>query len=268
MSDTPAVPGRPVSESGLGRAIPGVLAFALIVAAWEAYVRLSGTDPITLPAPSRIVGAFLDAPDEAFRQTIPTLSETLVGFAVSLVAAVGVAVVMDRLAGVRRALYPVLVATQTIPIVAIAPLVIIWFGFGLLPKVLIIVLVTFFPVVVALLDGFASTDPEAVDLLRSMGASDRAIFRKLRVPTALPSFFTGLRISITYAVVAAVFAEYVGAYEGLGIWMQLSKNAYRTDLVFVAVAITALLSIGLFVAVGAVERVVIPWHRARRSARG
>lgn len=267
MTDAPGVRNAPAADPGLGRAIPGIVAFALIVAVWEASVRLSGTDPITLPAPSRIVSAFLDAPDEAVRQTLPTLAETLVGFAVSLAAAVAVAVVMDRLASVRRALYPVLVATQTIPIVAIAPLVIIWFGFGLLPKVLIIVLVTFFPIVVALLDGFASTDPDAVDLLRSMGASDRAIFRKLRVPTALPSFFTGLRISITYAVVAAVFAEYVGAYEGLGIWMQLSKNAYRTDLVFVAVAITALLSIGLFVAVGVVERLVIPWHRQRRSTR-
>lgn len=267
MTEPPVLPGPPLPGSGLRRGIPAAVTFALIVVGWEAYVRLSGIDPITLPAPSRIVGAFLDAPGEAARQTIPTLVETLVGFTVSLVAAVGVAVVMDRLGSVRRALYPVLVATQTIPIVAIAPLVIIWFGFGLLPKVLIIVLVTFFPVVVALLDGFASTDPDGVDLLRSMGASDRAIFRKLRVPTALPSFFTGLRISITYAVVAAVFAEYVGAYEGLGIWMQLSKNSYRTDLVFVAVGITALLSIGLFVAVGAVERLVIPWHRARRASR-
>ncbi len=267
MSEMPAIANAPAADSGLRRAVPGVVAFVLILAGWEAYVRLSGIDPITLPAPSRIVGAFLDAPGEAVRQTVPTVLETLVGFAVSLAAAIAVAVVMDRLEPVRRALYPVLVATQTIPIVAIAPLVIIWFGFGLLPKILIIVLVTFFPIVVALLDGFASTDPDAVDLLRSMGASDRAIFRKLRVPTALPSFFTGLRISITYAVVAAVFAEYVGAYEGLGIWMQLSKNAYRTDLVFVAVAITALLSIGLFVAVGLVERLVIPWHRARRAGR-
>jgi ABC-type nitrate/sulfonate/bicarbonate transport system permease component len=140
---------------------------------------------------------------------------------------------------------------------------IIWFGFGLLPKVLVIVLVTFFPIVVALLDGFASTEPEATDLLRTMGATDRQVFLKVRLPTALPSFFTGLRISITYAVIGAVFGEYVGAYEGLGIWMQLSKNAFRTDLVFVAILITAALSIGLFVAVGLLERLVIPWYGVR-----
>ena len=147
-----------------------------------------------------------------------------------------------------------------------ASLVIIWFGFGLLPKVLVIVLATFFPIVVALLDGLASTDRDALELLRSMGASEREAFRKVRLPAALPAFFTGLRISITYAVVGAVFAEYVGAYEGLGIWMQLARNAYRTDLVFGAIAITALLSVGLFVLAAALERLVIPWHRGRATA--
>ena len=258
----------PAATGSLARFGPPVAVLVALVVLWEVYVDWSGIDPIVLPSPSRIVGAFLDYPDLAVANTVPTLVETLVGFGVSVAAAVAVAVVMDQLAPVRRALYPLLVASQTVPILAVAPLMIIWFGFGLLPKVIVIVLVTFFPIVVALLDGFASTDPDAVDLLRTMGANDRQIFRKVRLPTALPSFFTGLRISITYAVIGAVFAEYVGAFEGLGIWMQLSKNAYRTDLVFVAILITGALSIALFALVGVLERLLIPWYRESRSREG
>jgi ABC-type nitrate/sulfonate/bicarbonate transport system permease component len=258
----PAAPQSPLKRVG-----PAIIVVGVLLVAWELYVAWSGISPIVLPAPTRIVAALVDYRDLAWRHTLPTLGETVVGFAISVGAAVAVAILMDQVGIIRRALYPILVASQTIPILAIAPLMIIWFGFGLLPKVLVIVLVTFFPIVVALLDGFASTEPEATDLLRTMGATDRQVFLKVRLPTALPSFFTGLRISITYAVIGAVFGEYIGAYEGLGIWMQLSKNAFRTDLVFVAILITAALSIGLFVAVGLLERLVIPWYRESRGAR-
>ena len=160
---------------------------------------------------------------------------------------------------VRRAVEPLLVASQTIPVVAIAPLFVIWFGFGLLPKVLIVVLVTFFPVTIALLDGFGRVEPEAMDLMRSMGATARQTFGKLRWPAALPSLFTGLRISVVYAVIGAIFGEYVGATQGLGIWMQLSQNSFRTDLVFAAILLTAIVSLVLYAAVGLVERAVVPW---------
>ena len=154
------------------------------------------------------------------------------GCALSVTLAIGAAIALDRWEPVRRAVEPLLVTSQTIPIVAIAPLFVIWFGFGLLPKVLIVVLVTFFPVTIALLDGFGRVDPAAMDLLRSMGATARQTFRALRWPAALPSLFTGLRISVVYAVIGAIFGEYVGATEGLGIWMRLSQNSFRTDLVF------------------------------------
>jgi len=250
----------------LGRIGPAVVVVGAMLVAWELYAVWSGISPIVLPAPSRIGAALIEYRDLAWRHTLPTFWETVVGFSISVMAAAAVAIVMDQIGVVRRAFYPILVASQTIPVLAIAPLMIIWFGFGLLPKVLIIVLVTFFPIVVALLDGFASTEPEAIDLLRTLGATDRQVFRKVRLPTALPFFFTGLRISITYAVIGAVFGEYVGAYEGLGIWMQLSKNAFRTDLVFVAILITAALSVGLFLVVGLIERLVIPWYRESRGA--
>jgi ABC-type nitrate/sulfonate/bicarbonate transport system permease component len=174
---------------------------------------------------------------------------------------------MDRVPFLRRALAPLMIGSQTIPIVAIAPLIIVWFGFGLAPKILVVVLVTFFPITVALLDGFASTQADATELMRSFGASAGQTFRKLRWPSGLPALFTGLRISATYAVVAAVIAEYVGATEGLGIWMVLSQRSFRTDLVFAAILLTAILSVALFALVVLAERAVIPWYAASRRAR-
>ena len=198
----------------MARIAPPVLVVLALIAAWEAYARISGISPLILPSPSRILSALIDFREQALANTIPTVSETLVGYGVSVVGATAAAIVMDQSPLVRRAVYPLLVGSQTIPIIAVAPLLVIWFGFGLLPKVLVIVLVTFFPITVALLDGFASTDGQATDLLRTMGATRRQVFTKLRWPAALPSLFTGLRISVTYAVVAAIFAEYVGRLRG------------------------------------------------------
>ncbi len=131
----------------------------------------------------------------------------------------------------RRSLYPILVASQTVQILAIAPLLIIWFGFGLLPKVLVVILICFFPLAVNTADGLASADPDLVALLRSMGASRNQIWRMVRLPAALPSFFSGLRIAVTYSVVGATIAEWVGGSAGLGLYMLRSKNALATDQV-------------------------------------
>jgi len=246
---------------------PPLLLVAALLVAWEAYCRLAGVSPVVLPAPSRIVEQLWSFRADAVRHTLPTLAETATGLTVSVVVSVAVAAVMDRFATVRRALEPLLVASQTVPVVAIAPLLVLWFGFGLAPKVLIVVLVTFFPVTIALLDGFAAASGEATDLLRSFGATRGQAFRDLRWPAALPSFFTGLRIAATYGVIGAVFGEYVGAYEGLGIWMQLSQNAFRTDLVFAAILLAAVLSVALFALVVVLERLVIPWYSASRAGR-
>jgi ABC-type nitrate/sulfonate/bicarbonate transport system permease component len=259
-------PGAGIREPRFAVA-PAVLLVAAVVVAWELGVRLSNADPIVLPSPSRVATALWDFRADALHHAIVTLEETMAGFAVSLVAAVVLAVAMDALPTIRRALYPLLVGSQTVPIVVIAPLFVIWFGFGVLPKVLVIVLVTFFPIVVALLDGFASAAPEAADLLSSYAATRAQTLRLLRWPSALPALFTGLRIAIAYAVIGAVFAEYVGAEDGLGIWMQTSQRAFRTDLVFGSVAIVAALSITLFSVVGVAERIVVPWRATARRAR-
>jgi ABC-type nitrate/sulfonate/bicarbonate transport system permease component len=232
---------------------------AVLLLAWEAYVRVAAVSPVVLPGPVRIVDALWAFRGDAVRHAIPTVVETVLGLAIAVVLAIAAATAMDRATVVRRAVEPVLVTSQTIPVVALAPLFLLWFGFGLAPKVLIVVLVTFFPIVVALLDGFRSGSPDAEDLLRSYGASDGETFRHLRWPQALPSFFTGLRISVVYAVIGAVFGEYVGAREGLGIWMQLSQNAFRTDLVFAAILVTSALSLLLYWLVGMARRVAIPW---------
>ena len=237
-----------------------------IVVGWEAYVRMAAISPLVLPAPTRILAQLWAFRDDALAHLGPTLIEAVLGLAIAVAFAIVAALAMARSSIQERAVAPILVASQTIPVVAVAPLFVLWFGFGIAPKVLIVVLVTFFPIVIALLRGFASVPADATELLRSYGAGPALTQRLLRWPAALPSFFTGLRIAATYAVIGAVFGEYVGAREGLGIWMQLSQNAFRTDLVFAAILLTAVASVALYLSVGALERLVIPWHVASRNA--
>jgi ABC-type nitrate/sulfonate/bicarbonate transport system permease component len=256
----------------LGRWGPPVLVLLLLLLVWELAVRAVDADPILLPGPLRVLGSLWSFRDQAVRHLLPTLLETVVGLTVSIAFAIGVAIVLDRVAVLRRAVEPLLVASQTIPIVAVAPLLVLWFGFGLAPKVVVVVLVTFFPVAVSLLDGFRGGPPEAGDLLRSYAARDSQTFRLLRWPVAMPSLFTGLRVAVVYGVIGAVFGEYVGATEGLGIWMQLSQNSFRTDLVFAAVLLSALVSLALYALVSVAERALVPWsprvRGATRSATG
>jgi len=187
---------------------------------------------------------------------------------VSLVVGWVLALLIDFSTFLRRALMPILIGSQTLPIIAIAPLMIIWFGFGLMPKVIVIALVTFFPITVGLIEGFASTEREATNLLRSMGAGRWKQFRYVRLPAAMPFFFAALRIGITYAVVGAIFAEYVGAQKGLGIYMSQQKNSFRTDLVLAAVLVSAVVSVSLFLLTYAVQRLTIPWYsKARKHGR-
>jgi ABC-type nitrate/sulfonate/bicarbonate transport system permease component len=252
--------------STLRRVLPPLVLVALGLAAWQWYVTAAGVRPQLLPSPLRVLEQGWAFREQIWANTVPTMQVTAVGFGVSLALGWLIAVAVDFSPWLRRALTPLLVASQTLPIIAIAPLLIIWFGFGLLPKVVVIALVTFFPITVGLIEGFAATDPQATSLLRSMGASSWQQFRYVRLPGALPRFFTALRIGITYAVTGAIFAEYVGATAGLGIFMSLQKNSFRTDLVLAAVLVTALLSVALFLLTYAVERVVVPWHRGERRA--
>jgi len=189
-----------------------------------------------------------------------TMILMLLGFAVALGAGTLLALAIDFSATLRRAIYPLLVVSQTIPTIAIAPLLVIWLGYGIWPKIIVVGLVCFFPIVVSLADGLRSADPDLIALLQSMGATRRDVFFKVRLPGAMPAFFSGVKIAITYSVIGAIMGEWVGASRGLGIFMLRATNSFRTDWVFVAIAITALMSIVLFLLVAVLERALLPWY--------
>ena len=232
---------------------------------WQVGTWLTQVPKWLLPSPWQIIVAGADAADLLGLHTWQTLKETWLGLGLSLVVGLSLALVIDLSAVLRRALYPLLVTSQTVPILALAPLLIIWFGYGMLPKVIVVALVCFFPIVVSTTDGLRVADPDLIALLRAMGANRRQIFLKVRLPGALPAFFSGLKIAITYSVVGAVIGEWVGASRGLGIFMIRSSKNFLTDRVFAAIAVTSLLSIVMFALVVILERSLLPWYYARRE---
>ena len=262
-------PGRPsVLSRGLRlarRYAPPLLLIVLLFVVWQLGTWLTGVPKWLLPSPLQVIVAGIEARELLGPHTWQTLKETWLGLGLSLVVGLSLALAIDFSAVLRRTLYPVLVASQTVPILALAPLLIIWFGYGILPKVIVVALVCFFPIVVSTADGLRVADPDLIHLLRAMGASRRQIFTKVRFPAALPSFFSGLKIAITYSVVGAVIGEWVGASQGLGIFMIRSSKNFLTDRVFAAIAITSLLSILMFGAVLLLERWLLPWYYAQRE---
>lgn len=259
--------GRLARARRLSQAVlPPVGAFLALILVWQAVASAGLMPADVLPSPARIATAGSAEGEALLRNAVPTLVATVVGFALSVSVAFLVATLLDFSAPLRRAVLPLLVVSQTLPMIALAPLVVLWFGFGLLPKVLLVAFVTFFPMVVGLLRGFGSADPDAEHLLRSMGAGRATVFRMIRLPAAGPSFFSALRISITYAVVGAIFAEYAGAVAGLGVYMQSAKNVFRTDLVLAAVVVSSLVTLLLYAVVTLVERAALPWLRVEQGA--
>jgi len=245
---------------------PPALFIGLALLVWT--LLAGGFSSFILPSPVEVIEAGWATRALLLNAIGTTMLETTAGLAIALVFGVALAAAMDLSPFLRRALYPLLVASQTVQILAIAPLLIIWFGFGLTPKVIIVVLICFFPLAVSTADGLASSDPDHIALLRSMGATRGEIWRMVRLPSALPAFFSGLRVAVTYSVVGATIGEWVGGSAGLGLYLLRSKNALRTDQVFVAMLITTLLSIGLFALVYVIERAALPWyHSAERSER-
>jgi ABC-type nitrate/sulfonate/bicarbonate transport system permease component len=244
---------------------PPLVLILLLLLVWQVGTWLMQVPKWLLPSPGQIVIAGIEALDLLGPHTWQTLKETWLGLALSLVVGLGLALVIDFSALLRRTLYPLLVASQTVPILALAPLLIIWFGYGMLPKVIVVALVCFFPIVVSTADGLRVADPDLIALLKAMGANRRQVFFKVRLPGALPSFFSGLKIAITYSVVGAVIGEWVGASRGLGIFMIRSSKNFLTDRVFAAIAVTSLLSILMFFVVMVLERALLPWYYAHRE---
>jgi len=236
----------------------GTVVFLLIV--WEILTRALDIAAWLLPAPSRIVLALWDKKALLLSHLWPTLIEASLGLAVATVLAIVIASLMWYWPKFSDAMGPILVFSQTIPMIALAPLLVIWFGYGLLPKVLVVILVCFFPIVLSLHTGLQAVSPEHQKLFRSLGASRLQQFRWLNWPFALPHFFSGLRIAATYCVLGAVIAEWLGAQKGLGIFLTRSAKSFQTDAVFAAIIVISLLSLALVGMVNLVGRRMVRWQ--------
>lgn len=212
-----------------------------------------------LPSPIDVVKAFADNFSIMMKQAAVTLQETLYGLLIGIAIAFVIASLMDRFTIINKALYPVLVITQTIPTIAIAPLLVLWMGFGMAPKITLVVITTFFPIAIGLLNGFQSVDEDAINLMRSMGAKRLQIFRIIKLPNATASFFSGLRISAAYAVVGAVVSEWLGGFEGLGVYMTRVKKAYAFDKMFAVIVFISAISLVLMGIVVLLEKISMPW---------
>lgn len=257
-----------VSRLTVAATIPALMLLAALVLLWQWYASRPDIDAQILPTPLAVWGVLVGQRDILWQHMLVTLQETLIGFALALAAGVIFGTLIDFSPWLRRAIYPLLVASQTIPIITLAPLLVLWFGFGLVSKSIVVLLVCFFPIVVALADGLRSADPELIRLFRAFGAGPVRIFWSVRLPGALPSLFSGVRIAIAYSVIGAIFGEYVGASAGLGFYMQLKQHSFATAGVLAAIVVTALLSIALFASVAIVERLALPWYYLQRRSDG
>lgn len=213
-----------------------------------------------LPSPTDVFKAFFDNFSVMMQQAAVTLQEACYGLLIGVALAFITATLMDRFNFLYKALYPILVITQTIPTIAIAPLLVLWMGFGMAPKITLVVITTFFPIAIGLLDGYRSVDKDAVNLMRAMGANRLQIFRYVKLPNATGSFFSGLRISASYAVVGAVVSEWLGGFEGLGVYMTRVKKAYAFDRMFAVIVFISVISLLLMALVGLLQKLAMPWE--------
>ena len=249
------------------RSVPAAPIVTVIVALalWQVVVRGFAVPEYLLPAPSGIASAFgADWKYLAVHAWI-TLSEILCGFALAVAVALPVAMLIVYSRAFERSVYPLLVASQSVPKIAIAPLLIFWAGLGLFPKVLVAFAISFFPIVIDSVVGLRSVEPEMLHLARSMGAGERKIFLKIRIPTALPNIFAGFKVAVTLAVVGAIVGEFIQADRGLGYVLQQATGTLNTRLGFAAILTLAVIGIALFLAVEAVERWLTPWSVTQRS---
>ena len=248
--------------------IARVLAPALLVAAflgaWQAYAGLADVDDFILPAPTEVGRALVDDRVLLWDNLLVTAQEVGLGILAALLLGAGLAVALHFSGALRRGVYPLLVASQAVPVVVIAPLLVVWFGFGILPKLVIIALVCFFPIVVTTLDALAKVDPDQLKLLRTLDASRWQAFRWAEAPAALPAALSGAKIAVAVAVIGAVFAEYAGSSEGLGHLMLQAIPQLETARAYAAVVLLAAFAVLLFAALALAERRLVPWaHRPK-----
>ena len=236
-----------------------LVTFAALLAVWEAFAVYARLPTWLLPAPSSIGAAMVDWRWEIVQHSLVTLYETVVGFIASIVIGIPLAVAVVYSPLLQKTIYPILLALQSVPKVAIAPLLALWIGFGALPKIIVVFLVCFFPIIVSTATGLQSVPPQMMDLIRSLSASAFQTFVKIRFPTAMPHIFVGFKIAITFAVIGAVIGEFVGSESGLGYLILVSSSQSRTPLAFAALLVLTIMSIILYYAIEYLERVLVPW---------
>lgn len=242
---------------------PAIVLVVIGIALWELLIRVLDVPHYIWPSPSLISATIRDDIGDLGHHTLVTLGEAVAGFAIAVASGLGLGVLLHVSATMRRALYPILIASQSVPTIVLAPVFAIVLGFGLAPKLAVIALFCFFPIAVGTLDGLRGVDPEYVRMMLTLDASRFGIFRRVEFPAALPLIFTGTRVSVTYAAIGAVFGEWAGSDSGLGWQMLQAKGRLDTELVFADIVFITAMALAMFAVVSLIERLTIPWSRGR-----
>ena len=240
-----------------------ISAIVLILILWQGISSLGIVDSFMLPSPVQVMKAFISEFPMLMENAGVTLAEAFLGLLIGVAFGCVMAVLMDRFEPLYKAFYPLIVLTQTVPTVAIAPLLVLWFGYEMTPKVILIVITTFFPITVGLLNGFRSVDSDAINLLRAMGAGQAQIFKYIKLPGAMSQFFAGLRISASYAVVGAVISEWLGGFGGLGVYMTRVKKAFSFDKMFAVIFLISIISLLVMKGVDLLQKKCMPWDKEK-----
>lgn len=249
----------------LGRRGGALTIFVLLFVAWEAAVHVFGIKEYLLPPPSKVWSEFWRRHEIVMGGAWVTTQEILAGYALAVAVSIPLALAVAYSRFMEQAVYPVIVFLQIVPKIAIAPLFIIWFGFGFTPKLLLVFLLSFFPIVVSSIAGFKSADRDVMDFARTTGAGSLAMFFKIRLPQALPHIFTGLKVGAALAATAAVVAEFVASDRGLGYLLLQYNGQLDTPMVFATIVVLSLIGLVVYYAVEVVERIAIPWHVSQQA---
>jgi NitT/TauT family transport system permease protein len=242
-----------------------LLLLIVLIGSWDLAIRIFHFPPYQIPAPIDVVKSLWSDWPELIAEAWPTTYATLAGFLLSALFGIPVAMLIAASRTVESFVYPLLVFSQSVPKIAIAPLLVVWFGFDIMPKIICAFMLGFFPIVVSSVQGFKSVDPDMIDLVRAMRANRLQIYRAVSLPHAMPAIFTGLKVSATLAVVGAVVGEFVGSNSGIGYVMQRAIGTFDLPVMFSALIVLAMMGVILFWLVDFVERLVIPWHASRRE---
>lgn len=238
-----------------------ILTFLILLIIWQLVVVVKDIPQYILPAPSDIIGVFYTDYLNLYINAVTTLNEAIIGFIVAIILALTMGILMDFIPIFKKCVYPIMVVSQTIPTIAIAPLLIIWFGFDILPKVIMVTMTCFFPILISFVDGIDNIDKDYLNLFKTMNSSKLSIFIHLKFPMAMDKFFSGLKISVTYAVVAATVAEWLGGTNGLGVYMVRAKSSYALDKVFASTILVIVFSLAFVGIIQSIKKVALKHNK-------